>query len=441
MEERRLARLVVPGHAAGTVVVDASGRLPAVEFTLVPGDTTVYTLVHSVLPALGLGDRVLDCFVNQTELPPPDDPVPVLVELPQLTADRQLPDGWRETPTAAAELDVEAALRGRLHDWIDTRHAPARNDRLRPPWGRPGWFERAADWIVATLGDADLPAPTSIAQFRHWGISAVMRVDSGADRYWFKAVSQHFRREAGITAFLDRQAPGSVARVIGVDIDRGWLLLGDLGSHAGHPDPHDLREPFEYLIELQRRFIGRETDLVAAGCDPRPLTSIPHDLARVLDDPIVCDWLDVPPDRAQRQLEWLHEAVRGIDALGLPDLLVHGDFHPGNVVATGDGRRVLFDWSDAAISKPFVDVLTWASWMPDDAEGQDALWLTFAELWSDVVPVDVWSAMRPTLEGVAGAYHVVSYAGIVSSLDPFRRPEHAIGLVDFYGFLDAAVPA
>jgi hypothetical protein len=267
-----------------------------------------------------------------------------------------------------------------------------------------------------------------------------MRVDSDAGRYWFKAVSGHFRREAAVTAFLDREVPGSVAHVIGVDTDRGWLLLGDLGSRGGHPDPHDLREPYEHLIALQRRFVGRERELVAAGCEPRALESIPRDLARLLEDPIVREWLDVAPDRAQQLVGWLDDAVRRIDALGLPDLLVHGDFHPDNVADVGDAGRVIFDWSDAAISKPFVDVLAWASWMSDDHAGQDTLWATFGELWSDVAPVEAWSAMRPTLEGVAGAYHVVSYAGIVKSLDRFRRPEHAVGLVDFYGYLDAAVP-
>jgi hypothetical protein len=439
MEERRLARLVVPGSSAGTVVVDAAGRLPSIEFTLVPGDTTVFTLVHSILPALGLGDRVLDCFVNQTDLPPPDDPVPVLVELPPQAERGRLPEGWRELPIAGAGLDVESPLRAKLQDWIDTHDAPPRVDPLRPPWGQAGWFEAASEWIAGELADAELPAPIEIAQFRQWGISAVMRVDCAVGRYWFKAVSEHFRREAGVTAFLHRQAPGSVAPVIGVDAERGWLLLGDLGTRPGDPDARDLREPFEHLIALQQRLAGRADELLGAGCEPRPLASVPRDFARVLDDPVVREWLDVPDHRVRRLIEWLDDAVHRIDALELPDLLVHGDFHPGNV-AHSDGRRVIFDWSDAAISKPFVDVVTWASWMSDDPAGQDALWLTFAELWSDVMAVDACLAMRSTFEGVAGAYHVVSYAGIVRSLDEFRRSEHAIGLVDFYQVLEAAAP-
>jgi hypothetical protein len=439
MAERRLARLIVPGRSRGTVVVDASGNLPAIDFTVTPGDTTVYTLVHSVLPSVGLGNRVLDCFINQTELPEADDPVPVLVELPDPPDGWEPPDGWRIGQVSDATFDVEPALRCRLQEWIDG-HDWSATDPLPPPWTLPGWFERASDWIVAALARADLAPPDEIAQFRHWGISAVLRVDGSGSRYWFKAMSQHFRREASVSAFLDREAPGSVAAVIAVDAELGWLLLHDVGERAGHPDPHDVRRPYEQLRQLQQRFAGRERELVDAGCARRPLASLPHDLADVLDDPIVGEWLDVPAPRRRQLVDWLDDAVGRIDALRLPDVLVHGDFHPGNVTATGDGRWILFDWSDAAIAKPFVDVVTWATWIPDDAAALDALWLAFAERWSDVVPVDVWLSMRPALEAVSGAYHVVSYAGIVKSLDRFRRPEHAIGLVEFFGLLDAAAP-
>jgi hypothetical protein len=57
----------------------------------------------------------------------------------------------------------------------------------------------------------------------------------------------------------------------------------------------------------------------------------------------------------------------------------------------------------------------------------------------DVLPPATWLELRPTLEGIAGAYHVVSYAGIVRSLDRLRRPEHGGGMTEFFGFLDAAV--
>jgi aminoglycoside phosphotransferase (APT) family kinase protein len=38
--------------------------------------------------------------------------------------------------------------------------------------------------------------------------------------------------------------------------------------------------------------------------------------------------------------------------------LVHGDFHPWNVVF-GAGAARVFDWTDAAVSHPFIDLATY----------------------------------------------------------------------------------
>jgi Ser/Thr protein kinase RdoA (MazF antagonist) len=163
----------------------------------------------------------------------------------------------------------------------------------------------------------------------------------------------------------------------------------------------------------------------------------------VFDDPMLGEWLPVDSGRAARIVDWLVDAVERVEQLGLPDVLVHGDFHPGNVRRVGErpdrDALVIFDWSDAAIAKPFVDVMTWATWLPHDPSARDALWQSFADVWADVLPPAAWLELRPTLEGIAGAYHVVSYAGIVRSLDRLRRPEHAGGMTEFFRFLDAAV--
>ena len=41
-------------------------------------------------------------------------------------------------------------------------------------------------------------------------------------------------------------------------------------------------------------------------------------------------------------------------ACGIPDTLVHGDFHPGNVRGADD-RLVLLDWGDCGVGHPLLD--------------------------------------------------------------------------------------
>ena len=215
------------------------------------------------------------------------------------------------------------------------------------------------------------------------------------------------------------------------------MLLEDLPGDAA-PDEHAHRVAFEHLVRLQAAARGQELDLVAAGCARRPLVELPAAIASVLDDPLLEEWLPVGAGRAAQVVDWLVDAVNRVEQLDLPDVLVHGDFHPGNVRTVG-GRVVIFDWSDAAIAKPFIDVLTWSTWLPDDPDARDALWWSFAEVWSDVLPATTWLELRTTLQGIGGAYHVISYAGIVRNLEPLRRAEHAVGLAEFFRFLDAAV--
>jgi hypothetical protein len=215
------------------------------------------------------------------------------------------------------------------------------------------------------------------------------------------------------------------------------MLLEDLPGDV-IPDEHGHRTAYEQLARLQSIASGRQQELLAAGCARRPLIEIPGELANVLDDPMLGEWLPVDSARAGRIVDWLVDAVAMVEQLGLPDVLVHGDFHPGNVRFVGNSM-VIFDWSDAAIAKPFVDVMTWATWLPHDPSARDALWQSFAGVWADVLPPAAWLELRPTLEGIAGAYHVVSYAGIVRSLDRLRRPEHAGGMTEFFKFLDEVI--
>ena len=98
---------------------------------------------------------------------------------------------------------------------------------------------------------------------------------------------------------------------------------------------------------------------------------------------------------------------------------------------------VIFDWSDAAIAKPFVDVMTWATWLPHDAERPRRAVAVVRRGVGGRAPAGDVAGAATDARGVAGAYHVVSYAGIVRSLDRLRRPEHGGGMTEFFRFLDS----
>lgn len=308
----------------------------------------------------------------------------------------------------------------------------------------PGVHAAVTGWIDTTLAAAGRTRVDRVEQIRAWGISAVLRTraDDG-HAYWFKAVCEHFRTEVPITVALDASAPGRVPRVVGSDARAGWLLLGDVAGDASTPAvtdrPKSHASAFAALRTLQRAAEPHLRDLRAAGVAARPLTGLADQLAEALADPELQRWHGASPARVDQVVAWVAGQVERVAGLGLPDVLVHGDFHPGNVAEVDDGRRIVFDWSDAAVAPPFIDVATWSSWL-DDEPGHEQVWRSFATQWSDVAAEDEWLAWRPVLDGLAGAYHTVSYAGIVRNLDPLRRPEHGDGVRQFFAMLDRAVP-
>lgn len=77
------------------------------------------------------------------------------------------------------------------------------------------------------------------------------------------------------------------------------------------------------------------------------------------------------------------ERVSEIAESGVPDTLVHGDFHPGNVRRPLDHYLVL-DWGDAYLGPPLVDELAFTR--PLGAADRVAARRWFADAWRRAVP-------------------------------------------------------
>ena len=85
----------------------------------------------------------------------------------------------------------------------------------------------------------------------------------------------------------------------------------------------------------------------------------------LLHDPVATARFTADETIELRRLEpALEQLCRRLDALGPPATLVHGDLHMLNV-ARLNGELVYFDWTDACISHPFLDLIS-LQWEPDE---------------------------------------------------------------------------
>jgi hypothetical protein len=400
------------------------------------GETTI-GVAWRTMRTLGVESQILDCFIDQT--PPPDGSsgiVPAVIELAALDA---LPPGTRWVPIESVEPTTVQGLAGyvadRLDEWRGRRAVPDE----RSPWCRRGWNERVGEWIDGVLAARGEGPAVAVSPFRHWGISAVQRVETEHARYWFKAVFAPFAAEPVVTEFLHRTRPGKVTTVIAVETSERWMLMAEIDGTTAAVDADATRAAIAALVDLQRSFIGHTDTLQSAGFEHRPIHMLPIDLASALGRPLVRAAVPVAAERLDALSTWLAEAVVVVERLGIPHTLVHGDFHPGNVMHTDDGV-VLFDWSDAAVSHPLIDVAVWASWSNDDPAAIDELWRTFAAEWSPEADPTAVVAARLALDAITGAYHFVSYARVLEGLEPNRRPEALGGLTGFFEQLDRTTP-
>lgn len=133
---------------------------------------------------------------------------------------------------------------------------------------------------------------------RSWNLSGIWRLPTSAGPLWLKAVPAFFAHEGSVIDWIGSPpAPRLVAHTT------GRALREEV---PGAPN-HDTTGP---ALE--------------------PMVQLPGRLAQ-------------------------------IDACGVPDTLVHADFHPGNVVGTPEAY-VLLDWGDSFVGHPLID-----EWRSPDA--------------------------------------------------------------------------
>lgn len=109
---------------------------------------------------------------------------------------------------------------------------------------------------------------------------------------------------------------------------------------------------------MQISCVERNDELIAIGCGDRRIEGLASNLVAIIADEDVHIRLTADEiTRLQALVPTVERAVADLLAYPVPQTLLHGDFHAGNVAITDTGY-VVFDWTDACICHPFFDLLT-----------------------------------------------------------------------------------
>lgn len=272
---------------------------------------------------------------------------------------------------------------------------------LRMPWANPGGPAATLAWARRELGRTI----TGRSQRRTWHLSSIWRLDTDDGRAWVKEVPAWCAYEGAVLSWLHRPTtPVLLAH------DGGRLLLADIpGTDRYEADIAERAPMLAELLDIQTVALDHLPELRTLGVRDRSaatFTALARELAGELPE----------MDELVADLPALFAAVA---ECGVPDTLVHGDFHPGNVRSDGT-TMVIIDWGECVVAHPALDLLRMCTGLSDTRALED-MWCAH---WRTVVPGCHPERTIDLLAPVAALHGALSYRTFTRLVEPDERPYH-----------------
>jgi Phosphotransferase enzyme family len=344
-----------------------------------------------------------------------------------LTAERAEPPGG--AVTYLAELDGGPAteirpIAGLRPPTPDEARLADQDEVLRLPYARPGGPDASVAWAIGHL-----PAGAVATQQRTWNLSAIWRLADPGGSAWLKQVPPFFAHEASVVGWVADAVPGGVPEVIATDPVGRRLLLRNVDGEDLYDSPVEVRARILALSHrIHLRSMDAVEDLVSAGVPDRRGQRLTSWASGTLED-------HVRGHPASSLLLALPELIDAIEACGFPDVLVHGDLHPGNAIGS-PSEPTLIDWGDSFVGHPGFDALRLTVGL--DANDSVAMLASWASTWRSVAPGSDPERALPLLRVVECLRLAAVYADFVARIEPSESRYHA---ADVPTWLDRAVEA
>jgi hypothetical protein len=268
-------------------------------------------------------------------------------------------------------------------------------------YARVGGVIEDVRWAIAALrrlGKAPRGWPE---QTRTWNLSCVHRIALTDGTYaWLKVVPPFFGHEAAMLRFVaDARCGIDVPPLLAHYAVRHRVLLDDVpGELMWRAQLDDWLPVVERYVETQFALRSRVAALRGLGASdwrrPAFCAAVKRLVARA----------DVRATLRAPTLAGLDELVSDLDVrmariadCALPESLVHGDFHRGNVIASPTGARIVLDWGDAGVGH-LVRCACRLPWLveADAVQIRDCMVRTWRALIPGSDPAGAWRPMaRP----------------------------------------------
>lgn len=294
---------------------------------------------------------------------------------------------------------------------------PMAEEALRASWARPGGPAADLAWADDALTASGTARAGPARQMRTWNLSSLWRLPTADGAAWLKVVPPFFAHEGAVLSRLDSRI---VPELVATDGPR-VLLRESPGEDQYEANGSTLLRMVGMLVRLQAQWVGRVDELLALGLpDWRSealvgrFTDLVARCADGLDSAVVTELDALVADLPARNAR--------IASCGLPDTLVHGDFHRGNLRGSGD-ELVLLDWGDSGVGHPMLDQAAFLERLDDADRGPvRAEW---ARLWGEAVPGCDPDGAVALLEPLIALRQALMYQVFLDGIEPDERIYHA----------------
>jgi Phosphotransferase enzyme family len=298
-------------------------------------------------------------------------------------------DGYEVTYLAEATKPVHTPLRT-----VQIRLDP---HPLRAPYADVGGPAATLAWATATIGLA------RATQLRTWNLSSIWRLDRATGTVWLKEVPSFYRHEGPLLDWLARRHPGFAPRPLAVD--GGRMLLADIpGDDRYGASATERLSMMRSLHVVQRDAVAKLAELRALGVRVNPLAEGIRRTVLRYGDPALLVGLD--------------DRLAALSDCGLPDTLVHGDFHPGNVRGS-----VVLDWGDSVLGQPVFDLHRIVERLPPGDE--TPLVAEWCRWWRESVPGCQPERAYALSAPLVALRNAMAYADFLDQIEPSEHPYHA----------------
>jgi Ser/Thr protein kinase RdoA (MazF antagonist) len=279
---------------------------------------------------------------------------------------------------------------------------------LRMPWARASGVREIFAWAAGHVTLTGRPA-----QRKTWNLAGHFRLPAADGTAWLKAIPPFADAEPAALAAVAEVDPGLVPAVIASA--PGRLLLSEVpGIDCWDATAETAAEAVHRLATAQARISQPPARLP----DRRP-GKLRAAVQRLLDGPVGAQ---LTAEELNTASEW-QERWEMLADCGLPDTLVHGDFHPGNW-RSGNGSPVVLDFADAHLGNPVLDALRAIDFQPADRRAAAAIAEAWIAAWTTAVPRSRPADALRIAGPLAHLSYAVRYQEFLDNIEPSERIYH-----------------